>query len=251
MELKQARQRLREMNDEKNEFMGIAAHDLRCPLNVIKGFSEMIVEDLDSLKDGTVEKLAAVLPGIGDHSRQIRVTVERMAEMVQKLLDANAIERGELKLDVQPCELSAIVRSVVDVYRSKAAAKQQSLLFENQTNGVMLPLDKNVTVQILENLLSNAIKYSPLGKKTVVRCTSGTGAIRCEVKDEGPGLSLEDQKKLFGKFARLSAKPTGGERATGLGLSIVKRMVEAMNGRIWCESQPGQGASFIVEFPEP
>ena len=70
-----------------------------------------------------------------------------------------------------------------------------------------------------------------------------------EVQDEGPGLSAEDQKKLFGKFARLSAKPTGGEHSTGLGLSIVKKMVEAMNGKVWCESELGRGATFIVEFP--
>jgi signal transduction histidine kinase len=72
---------------------------------------------------------------------------------------------------------------------------------------------------------------------------------RCEVQDEGPGLSAEDQKKLFGKFARLSAKPTGGEHSTGLGLSIVKKMVEAMNGKVWCESELGSGATFIVQFP--
>ncbi len=70
-----------------------------------------------------------------------------------------------------------------------------------------------------------------------------------EVRDQGPGLSAEDQKKLFGKFARLSARPTGGEHSTGLGLSIVKKMVEAMNGKVWCESEPGQGAAFILALP--
>ena len=73
--------------------------------------------------------------------------------------------------------------------------------------------------------------------------------LRVEVQDQGPGLSADDQKKLFGKFARLSAKPTGGEHSTGLGLSIVKKMVEAMNGKVWCESKLGQGATFIVELP--
>ena len=104
-------------------------------------------------------------------------------------------------------------------------------------------------VQVLENLVSNAVKYSPPRKNIFVRLKKEAGAVRCEVQDEGPGLSVEDQKKLFGKFARLSAKPTGGEHATGLGLSIVKRMVEAMNGKVWCESEPGQGALFVVQFP--
>lgn len=73
--------------------------------------------------------------------------------------------------------------------------------------------------------------------------------IRIEIEDQGPGITEADMKKLFGKFARLSAQPTGGEHSTGLGLSIVKKLVEAMNGRVWCESQPGKGAKFIVELP--
>ena len=83
-----------------------------------------------------------------------------------------------------------------------------------------------------------------------MRLSKAAGKVRCEVRDEGPGLSAEDQKKLFGKFARLSAKPTGDEHSTGLGLSIVKKMVEAMNGRVWCESELGKGAAFLVEFSE-
>jgi len=75
--------------------------------------------------------------------------------------------------------------------------------------------------------------------------------VRCEVQDEGPGLSPQDQQRLFGKFARLSAKPTGGEHSTGLGLSIVKKTVEAMNGKVWCESELGRGATFSVELPSP
>jgi len=106
-------------------------------------------------------------------------------------------------------------------------------------------------LQVLENLVSNAVKYSPPGRDIFVRLQRHAQVVRVEVQDQGPGLSAEDQKKLFGKFARLSAKPTGGEHSTGLGLSIVKKMVEAMNGKVWCESEPGHGATFIVEFPSP
>ncbi|MSU63222.1 MAG: ATP-binding protein, partial [Pedosphaera sp.] len=101
-----------------------------------------------------------------------------------------------------------------------------------------------------ENLLSNAVKYSPPEKSIFVRLAMNADGVRFEVRDEGPGLSAEDQKKLFGKFARLSAKPTGGEHSTGLGLSIVKRMVESMDGKVWCESELGRGATFIVQFPQ-
>jgi signal transduction histidine kinase len=104
-------------------------------------------------------------------------------------------------------------------------------------------------VQVLDNLISNAIKFSSCGKSVFVHVRGNEHSIYIEVQDEGQGISQEDQKKLFGKFARLSARPTAGESSTGLGLSIVKSMVEAMNGKIWCESEFGQGATFIVELP--
>jgi signal transduction histidine kinase len=101
----------------------------------------------------------------------------------------------------------------------------------------------------MDNLVSNAVKYSPRGKNIYARVYYADGRVRAEVKDEGPGISAEDQKRLFGKFARLSARPTAGEHSTGLGLAIVKRLVESMHGEVWCESHPGSGAAFIVELP--
>jgi len=245
LELKHARdtiirygQELSRLNEEKNEFMGIAAHDLRSPLGTIQGFSDLLLDDPEMAREERE-----------DFTRRISDTATRMSEMVQNLLDANRIERGELKLNLAPTELSAPLSGVVEAYRPRAAAKQQSVHLQNETPPVTVVVDPSVLVQVLENLVSNAVKYSPPGKDIFVRLKKLPDAVRCEVQDEGPGLSAEDQKKLFGKFARLSAKPTGGEHATGLGLSIVKKMVEAMNGRVWCESEPGRGALFIVQFP--
>jgi len=238
VELRQARERLREMNEEKNEFMGIAAHDLRNPLSAIQGYAEMVVEDAQALAHRELE-------GNGE---RIRETAKRMGEMVQNLLDANRIERGELQLNLAPTDLGPALNSVVESQRTHAAAKQQTIQLEVSTTLVLALVDPGITVQVLENLVSNAVKYSPPGKNIFVRLEPSATAVRCAVRDEGPGLSAEDQKKLFGKFARLSAKPTGGEHSTGLGLSIVKKMVEAMNGKVWCESELGKGATFIVEF---
>jgi two-component system sensor histidine kinase/response regulator len=245
LELKHARdtivrygQELRRLNEEKNEFMGIAAHDLRSPLGTINGFAELILDDATMAR-----------PEVEDSARRIRDTATRMAEMVQNLLDANRIERGEMELNVVPTDLGALVASVVEAQRPRALAKSQTLRLEGLTGPVQAVIDPSVTVQVIENLVSNAVKYSPPGKNIFVRLLQPAEAVRCEVQDEGPGLSAEDQKKLFGKFARLSAKPTGGEHSTGLGLSIVKKMVEAMNGRVWCESELGKGATFVVQFP--
>lgn len=240
LELKLARERLREMNDEKNEFMGIAAHDLRNPLSAIKGYAEMVVEDARALNQ----------PALETTGRRIGEITSRMAEMVQNLLDANRVERGELQLNILSTEMSELVRGVVETQRPRAQAKQQQLLLETAAAPVHGLVDPAIMIQVLENLVSNAVKYSLPGKSIYVRLRNENGAaVRCEVRDEGPGLSADDQKRLFGKFARLSAKPTGGEHSTGLGLSIVKRMVEAMRGQVWCESEPGQGATFIVEVP--
>jgi two-component system sensor histidine kinase/response regulator len=249
IELKQARERLREMNDEKNEFMGIVAHDLRNPLGAITGYAEIVLEETASLQPSSPEKFDRSLKEMAQCAGHIHETSRRMAEMVQNLLDANRIERGEMKLSLAPTELTAVLSSVVETQRPRAAAKQQTIQLQNETAPVTVFVDPNVLVQVLENLVSNAVKYSPPGKSICVRMKKLPESVRCEVQDEGPGLSAEDQKKLFGKFARLSAKPTGGEHATGLGLSIVKKMVEAMNGRVWCESELGKGALFVVQLP--
>jgi len=249
IELKLARERLREMNEEKNEFMGIVAHDLRNPLGAIKGYAELIGEDSEAVRPAPAAELELLRNGLKESAGRIQNAAERMVEMVQNLLDTNRIERGEMKLNLAPTDLCRVLATVVETQRPRAAAKQQRIHLQSESVPVTVAVDPNVMVQVLENLVSNAMKYSPPGKNIFVRLKRDAGPARCEVQDEGPGLSAEDQKKLFGKFARLSAKPTGGEHSTGLGLSIVKKMVEAMSGKVWCESELGRGAMFIVEFP--
>jgi signal transduction histidine kinase len=249
LELKHARQELHEMNDEKNEFLGIAAHDLRNPLGAVKGYAEMIFEEAQEMALPAEEAWPKRQQQLAELADRIRQTSERMADMVQKLLDANRIERGELKLQLVSLDVAALLRGVTESQRPRASAKDQVIHLEIGSSPAGAVADRTVTVQVIENLLSNAVKYSPPGKNIFARLRTQDASVRVEIKDEGPGLSDDDQKKLFGKFARLSSKPTGGEHATGLGLSIVKKMVEAMNGKVWCESELSQGATFIVELP--
>jgi signal transduction histidine kinase len=256
LELKHARdtivrygQELSRLNEEKNEFMGIAAHDLRNPLGAITGYAEIILEEAASLQPSPLEQFARSRQEMTGCASRINETSKRMAEMVQNLLDANRIERGEMQLHLAPTDLGLALKSVVESQRPHATAKQQTIHLEVSATPAMALVDPGVTVQVLENLVSNAVKYSEPGKNIFVRLLPSAESVRCEVQDEGPGLSPEDQKKLFGKFARLSAKPTGGEHSTGLGLSIVKKLVEAMSGRVWCDSELGKGARFVVEIP--
>jgi len=141
----------------------------------------------------------------------------------------------------------------IEIYLDKKTDKtldeiihDEGIFFEDMDESVIL--DKNYFFQIVENLVSNAIKFSPQGKEVFVKTYSENGKACLEVMDEGPGFNEDDKKKLFEKFQKLSAKPTGGESTTGLGLSIIKKFVEAMNGNIKLQSDVDKGACFIIEF---
>jgi two-component system sensor histidine kinase/response regulator len=245
LELKKARealwhygQRLHELNDEKNEFLGIVAHDLRSPLSNIITSVNMVATDR-AMARAQVDEFLGI----------IQTSAQHMLHLVENLMDVNAIEQGRMKIDIAPCELGELLRGVTSNYQTKARAKSQKLAVSEGEGPLVAMADPHSTIQVFDNLVSNAIKYTPSGKRIDVRLLRRNGVIRCEVQDQGPGVTKDDLTKMFGKFARLSARPTAGEPSTGLGLSIVKRMVEAGGGKVWCESEPGQGAKFIVELP--
>jgi signal transduction histidine kinase len=237
-QLRLQNEELKALNAEKNEFLGIAAHDLKNPLSGIRNLSEMLLYNAEELED-TMRK---------EFLEQILASSERMFELVANLLDVNIIEQHGVTLSLVTLDAVPIVRMITDIYRTRAEAKNIRIYFDNSAEA-LIRADEIAIQQILENIISNAVKYSPHGKNIFLNITPIDSSVRISVQDEGPGLSGDDKSKLFGKFARLSARPTGGEHSTGLGLSIVKKMVEAMNGRVWCESELGQGACFIVELP--
>lgn len=226
------------LNADKNEFLGIAAHDLKNPLSGIKSLSEMLLYNADDLTDAYRQEFL----------HQILTSSERMFELITNLLDVNAIEQNGVVLNSVRLDSVPIVRMICDMYNTRAEAKQIRVLTEVPPEA-HVQADELAIQQVIDNIVSNAVKYSPHGKNITVRITQESSVVRIAVQDEGQGLTEEDKTKLFGKFARLSARPTGGEHSTGLGLSIVKKMVEAMHGRVWCESELGKGACFIVELP--
>lgn len=226
---------LRDLNEEKNHLMGVLAHDLRNPLTSLLTITNLLKSEQEDLHQDHVEYVDAMLGAL-----------DRMQNMISRTLDIKATEAGDLKMEWAPVKLDDVVSNVVEDFRGRAAEKD--IQVEVSTVGLQAKLDESYTEQVLENLISNAIKFTPPGKQVWVEMENNNGKVKVVIKDEGPGLLEEDQEKLFGKYQRLSAKPTGGESSTGLGLSIVKKYVEAMNGRVWCESEYGKGATFIVEF---
>lgn len=231
--------KLIQLNQEKNEFLGIVAHDLKNPLSGILGLTEIIQDSIDSIsKDELFE-----------YCKMVQESTDMMFQLVINLLDVNLIESGNTNIHLKETDVLTILNTLIKNYYERAQAKNLTLLLETDNTSCIAFVDQNVTYQILDNLISNAIKYSPLDKNIYITLCRQNEVIRCQIRDEGIGLSQTDQQKLFGKFTRLTAKPTGGEHSTGLGLFIVKKLVDMIHGKVWCESELGQGATFIVELP--
>ncbi len=226
------------LNQEKNEFLGIVAHDLKNPLAGIVLASSMIRLHHKKMNTAELEK----------HAAGIETTAERMKSIIVNLLDINAIESGKIKLEWKEFDLAKLINTVANEYEVYAKRKNITMYREIIIPKVLIVGDQDATQQVLDNLISNAIKFSPLGKSIFIRLSQDSHKIHLEVEDQGPGLTEEDKHKLFGKFSRLSARPSAGEDSTGLGLSIVKKLIEEMHGQVWCESEVNQGAKFIVEL---
>jgi signal transduction histidine kinase len=224
------------LNLEKNNLIGIVAHDLKSPLNQIKGLTSLIKMTLKDLDPETTNLLGL-----------IEGSTHRMSDMVSKILDIEAIESKKLNLSIQRINLADILTTITDRFALEANNKQIKLHFDQPTP-LYIDADAGYINQIFENLFSNAIKFSPAEKNIFIALTQQNGTVTAMVKDEGPGMTDEDKKKLFTKYQKLSARPTANESSTGLGLSIVKKFVEDMSGKIWCESEAGKGASFFVQF---
>ena len=263
VEIQEHNAQLHTVSEERLMILGMVSHDLKNPLTAIQGLAEAMT--MTELAPEDYKEYAAI----------ILESSYRMNHLLRGFLDLSRIESGSVRLDAITLNVGDVVQALISQYRH-AADKKLITIREQMQDGVdySVVADESATQQVIENLLSNAVKYSPHGTTVTVRISvnqnlSGGAVLfkedldrldeitnqsqksytRIEVCDEGPGLSTDDKLKLFGKFSRLSARPTGGEDSTGLGLAIVKTLVEAMNGRVWCESELGKGATFIVELP--
>src|SRR5690606_38637913 len=192
--------------------------------------SDIILGDYDSMPEEEKK----------DFIKDIKTSAQRVINLLQTLLDINAIETGMLKMDFAVNNLTEIIKSQIGFYRDKAKAKRIEIRYTDD-KPVLFYGDRHSVEQIFSNLLSNAIKYSQFAKNIYIKASETEEFVRFEIDDEGPGFTPEDMKNLFGKFTRLSARPTGGEESFGLGLSIVKKLVNMNNGKVWCESEPGKG----------
>jgi signal transduction histidine kinase len=232
--------RLRRANDSERGARHRRAR-LKNPLGVILGRAEMLNE------------LAAMEPlplaRIQDQLGHIRASARQLTEMVNELISDAMMDTLDIAIRNEPIDLAAMLAEIVVSNRALAEKKQQNIHFVSPPHQIW-NCDPDRLREAVDNLVSNAIKYTPVGGRMELAMSVDDGGIAICVRDEGPGLSQEDMSRLFGRFQRLSARPTGGESSTGLGLSIVKRIVELHGGTVGAESAgPGQGATFIIRLP--
>jgi two-component system sensor histidine kinase/response regulator len=226
-------------NHAKNRLLGMVAHDLRNPLASIRGLT-------DFLCDGTV---GALTPDQLDLVQTIRDTSQSMLTMVNELLDLSVIESGELKIQPEQRPIAELLTKSVYLNNINAAKKGSHIEVEEADDAV-LNIDTDKIKQVVDNLLSNAIKFSPPNSTIRVSTQRDQSGYSVLVRDQGPGIPEGERHKLFKDFSQTSVKPTAGEKSTGLGLAICKRIMESHGGSIGAESVPaGGGSIFRITFP--
>jgi signal transduction histidine kinase len=232
--------RLQRANGFKNEILGTVAHDLKNPLGVILGRTEMLTELI--IAGSSKESVTAQV-------EHIRDATKRLTSMVDHLISDAMADAFDISIRREPIDVAGLVTEVADANQPLALNKQQTITVSAPPNFVTM-CDADRIREAIDNLISNAIKYSPIGGKITVLVTQHNNNTVIRVADEGAGLSPEDLGRLFGRFQRLSAKPTAGESSTGLGLSIVKRIIDMHGGQVTADSAgPGQGSTFTVMLP--
>ena len=236
-ELARKNSQLERLNEQKNEFLGMAAHDLRNPLGVISMSAEYLAEraELD-------EKGSELL-------RMIRSSARFLHSLVDDLLDVSQIEAGKLEMDVDERDLREIFEDDLRLLGATAERKDISIEVEEPDEPLVARVDPDRIRQGFHNLLSNAVKYSPPGAEVFVRMQRRDGELRVSIEDHGPGIPDDEIEHLFEPFSMVSTEPTAGEKSTGLGLLISKRVVEAHGGRIEVQSTVGEGSTFTIVLP--
>lgn len=230
-----ANRELEQLSEQKSLLMSVAAHDLKNPLQSILGFAELIS---DEVKDDEIKQSANF----------INTAAKKMLTQIQTLLESMSAHSSNHPVELSRFKIAEVVQDVLALLGHRASVKKQSIINEIDAT-VELFGDIDLIAHMFDNLISNAVKYSPFGATIKVSCKAVDDSIIVQVSDEGPGFTEEDLEKAFRRFQRLSAKPTGGESSTGLGLSIVKSIVDRHKGTVSIANNADKGATFTIVLP--
>ncbi|HEU5081348.1 MAG TPA: hybrid sensor histidine kinase/response regulator [Opitutaceae bacterium] len=236
--LKAARDSLRQLAEDKDELLGILTHDLKNHLGGMQMTAQLLHDRAGKADDKMLTRM----------SGNILTSTGQMLAFVKQFLANASADRG-LAMNMECVCLASLASKVTRQYANAAQQKEIRLNLDAPEGSAFVRADRAALEQVLDNLISNAVKFSPPQKNVWVRVEPADDAFQCVIRDEGPGFTEEDKRSMFVRYRRLSARPTGGEPSTGLGLSIARKLLDAMDGSIVCESENGSGAAFIVRLP--
>jgi two-component system sensor histidine kinase/response regulator len=238
--LKAARDQLRQLAEDKDELLGILAHDLKNYLGGMNVSAGLLYRQMSRFNDDRVTQLAENI---------FRTSAQSLA-FVKEFLANAAVDHG-VSFKPAAINLSEVAAATARQYEEAAQQKKITIQTDLPHASIMALADSSALDQVLDNLVSNALKFSPPGKRVFLTVRPVNQHVECVVRDEGPGFSADDKARMFRRYGRLSARPTGGEPSTGLGLSIVRKLVLGMGGQLSCESTDGHGATFIIRLRRP
>ncbi len=237
-ELHKKNAELARLNEVKNQFIGILAHDLRNPLSLIMGYADFLETDMaEKLDDDAREYLSVILR-----------SSKFMLSLVNDLLDLSVIETGKLVLNRSEFNIHDLVLESAALYKPMASKKQIKMECQVPDQTIMIEADRLKIYQVLNNIISNAIKYSPLGSTVRVSLQADDQQIKVSIQDEGAGIETAELSRIFDPYQRGSTRPTAGESSTGLGLAIVKRIIEGHGGKLSVDSSLNVGTVFAFSL---
>ena len=229
--------KLKELDEMKSDFLSIATHELKSPMAVISGYIDMVLEQKETKIDEQAEK----------YLKKALEQTNRLSVLVADLLNVSRIEQGRIKYDMAEVKVNEVIENIMALYTEKAEEKGLKLQYKPMDLPTIWA-DPGRIQEIFTNLIDNAIKYSERGEVRVEHKIDGNHLVTL-VSDDGLGMSVEAQKKLFQRFYRVKTDKTATISGTGLGLWIIKQYIEAMKGSIALNSEEGKGTTFTVSFP--
>jgi signal transduction histidine kinase len=229
--------KIEELEREKQQIISLVSHDIKAPLNRIFALVQLLQMDSDNLNDDQrnfLDKMHLVVAdGLG---------------LIRNLVDYRNLEYRKSELLIEKVNLHQLIQLVIKNFQTVATKKLLTIETELQPD-IFIQSDHHSIIRIIESLLGNAIKFSSEGKTIRIRCGERENAVFFSVQDEGPGFTADDLTKMYRKFQKLTARSTGGESATGLGLFLVKTMADRIGAEVVCVTKEGLGSTFTITIP--